>query len=353
MKIWSQVLEVPILDPFANFFEAGGNSMLILNLFAEIERRFEKTLNPTIFFERPTLAHLADMIRQSNRAENNSLVVGLAVGSSRIRPLFLTPGVTGRGVDYVHLARSINPDVPLYAIHMPGLDGGRDRYGDTGALATDFADAIQAVQPVGPYALAGFSAGCIVAVAISEVLLERGEGVDFVGLIDGTPPAAIRFPSPFSSPRRFARLVRTMIDRIREILRQPGWMQVLWLRGRFAMRRVASSWIPDSKKYELSVDDLFGGDGIRFSEVDREVMQSRLSMLMTYDPKPVSVDVALFRVASDPLEGPHEPDLGWSRLVTGKVSIEIIPGTHRDILGATGALALAQRMNCHLGARGP
>ena len=147
--------------------------MLVLNLFAEIERRFEKTLNPTVFFERPTLAHLADMIRQSNRVENNSLVVGLAAGSSRIRPLFFTPGVTGRGVDYVHLARSIHPDVPLYAIHMPGLGGGNDRYGDTGTLATDFADAIQAVQPVGPYALAGFSAGCIVAVAISEVLLKR------------------------------------------------------------------------------------------------------------------------------------------------------------------------------------
>ena len=119
------------------------------------------------------------------------------------------------------------------------------------------------------------------------------------------------------------------------------------------MRRVASSWIPESKKYELSVDDLFASDGVRFAEADRQVMQSRLSMLMAYDPKAIPIDVALFRVASDPFEGPHEPDLGWSRLISGKVSIEIISGSHRDILSAAGAPALAHLISRHLAARIP
>jgi amino acid adenylation domain-containing protein len=350
IQIWNDILETNIDDKCKNFFESGGNSMLALNLFAEIERRFQKIVNPSHFFKHPTLAQLANMIRQAEAAEKNSLIVRLAAGSQNIRPLFLTPGLAGRGIDYVHLSHSINSDVPLYAICMPTPENASADYADARTLASMFADEIQAVQPEGPYALAGFSAGCIVAIAISEILLERGAQVDFVGLIDGTPPSAIRFPSPFSSPRRLVRLARTIVDRIRDILKHPGSIQALWSRSRFAMRRVASTNNFSSNKYELNIEDLFGGS-IQVTEIDREVMQSRLSALMAYDPQPISVDISLFRVASDPFEGPHEPDLGWSRLVNGKISIEIIPGNHRDMLNVIGAPILAKRMNPHLEAR--
>jgi thioesterase domain-containing protein len=51
-------------------------------------------------------------------------------------------------------------------------------------MASDYADVIQAQQPVGPIRLLGFSFGGFIAMAIASLLERAGRSVDFVGLID-------------------------------------------------------------------------------------------------------------------------------------------------------------------------
>jgi aspartate racemase len=348
LEIWSDILGVTVRDSPADFFDLGGNSLLALNLFAVIERRFNKAVNPVAFFRTPTLVHLAEMIRTSAGDESRTPLLRLVVGSPGVRPLFFTPGVPGRGFHYVHLAQALDATIPVYSLQVRGLRTGEIPHSDTLAAARDYANWIQEVQPKGPYALTGFSAGCIVAIAVADVLLQRGERLDFVGLIDGVPPTTIRFPTPLSSPQRFARFARTTVDRVREILKRPDAPQALWWRGRSAARRVMARWLPGMAHREISVDDLFIGSGVRFTKRDWQLMQAHLSMLMHYKPDPVALDIVLFRSLLDPFEGPYEADLGWSRLVTGRIAIEVFGSRHRDLLGASGAPELGKRINRYL-----
>ena len=60
-------------------------------------------------------------------------------------------------------------------------------------MASRYLAAIRSVQPHGPYRLVGYSAGGLIAYAMAEQLIEEGETLAFLGLIDAsatcpTPP---------------------------------------------------------------------------------------------------------------------------------------------------------------------
>jgi hypothetical protein len=73
-------------------------------------------------------------------------------------------------------------------------------------------------------------------------------------------------------------------------------------------------------------------------------MQAHLDATSAYEPGAQVIDVVLVRTALDPIEGPHEADLGWRRAVRGTVTIVPVPGGHDELLTAQGAPALAQRL---------
>jgi hypothetical protein len=61
--------------------------------------------------------------------------------------------------------------------------------------------------------------------------------------------------------------------------------------------------------------------------------------------------MVLFRVALDPFEGPHEEELGWRRVTTGRITVEYLPGTHQHVLTAGGSQDLASRLEPYLRCR--
>src|SRR5207237_3343100 len=62
---------------------------------------------------------------------------------------------------------------------------------DPQQLAAVYVEAMQSVQPAGPYHLAGWSAGGTIACAMAQVLEQRGETVDYLGLFDAPPPGVL------------------------------------------------------------------------------------------------------------------------------------------------------------------
>ena len=351
LEIWSELLGVSVRDANADFYEMGGDSLAVLSLFAAIEKRFEKTLNPVSFLRMPTLKHLAEMIRGEQDPVVGSALLRMTAGKSGIRPLFLTPGVTGRASDYVHLARILDESYAVYAIQIRGLRNREAPHRSLAEAVQEYVTWMQEVQPKGPYALAGFSAGCIVAIAIADVLIERGESVDFVGLLDGVPPPTILYPNPFGNLRRLASFGRTALGRIAEALRDANPMRTLWRRGRYSLRRIWEHWSSGASGQDMTIDEVFGGHAPEFTKEDKQIMQAHLSMLLQSEPKPVPIDAVLFRTSLNPITGPYEPDLGWHRLIRGDITIEMIPGEHNDLIAERGASALGESMNRHLARR--
>jgi thioesterase domain-containing protein len=71
------------------------------------------------------------------------------------------------------------------------------------AMAARMVPVMQEIQPRGPYRLAGYSLGGVLAYAIAQHLLSIDETVSFVGLIDVALPAGEQRTTP-ATKRRYS-----------------------------------------------------------------------------------------------------------------------------------------------------
>lgn len=61
-KIWKDALRVEKLEPGANFFDAGGDSLMVMDVIARVREELGVELPLMAFFEDPTIPHLASVI---------------------------------------------------------------------------------------------------------------------------------------------------------------------------------------------------------------------------------------------------------------------------------------------------
>lgn len=349
MLIWTELLRTPVPDTQTSFFALGGNSLVAVQMFTLVEKRLGKSCNVMEFFKDPTVSALRRLIETHDGTDWKASRLQLAAGRPGELPLFFAPSVTGRAIDYVHLGEALGQRHPVHALQIRGLREGEPQHDDLFSAANHYADLMQGVQPQGPYAVIGFSAGGIIALAIAEVLHERGQETAFLGVLDSVPPVPAK--SPFTSPVRFARLLRTVAGRVREVASGPDAMAHLRARAMSALKRSAANWLPLPIEQETKVEGLFVGARVELSEAEARVMQTHLNTILAYKPRLYPLDLVLFRTHLDPFEGPHEPDLGWSRAVRGRVEIDTLPCQHHELLTREGAPRLAALMLPHLARR--
>ncbi|RTE87919.1 amino acid adenylation domain-containing protein, partial [Bradyrhizobium sp. LVM 105] len=184
-RIWAELLGVERIGRNDHFFELGGHSLLAVHLLSRA-LKFGLSFSATDLFRAPVLKELASKIRLQVQPSNSAVVSVRPTGSQP--PLFFVP--TGWG-DYSYvlgLAAEMDADCPVYALPWPPFD---DVCPPTlEAMAAEVIVAIKQIQPRGPYRLAGYSSGAILAYAIAEQLLSIDEVVSFIAFIDVSPPAA-------------------------------------------------------------------------------------------------------------------------------------------------------------------
>ena len=231
LGIWSEMLKEPISDPRADFFEVGGDSLLAVRLFVEIESELQVQCNPQKFFSDPTVETLAKLIRSNETTDFEAALLPLAEDPADVRPLFFAPTISGRVTDYFHLSDLLKGTAPMYGLQMRGLRDGEEMHDNIRDAAEFYIERMREIQPKGPYSLAGYSAGGTVSLAIAEALHEQGETTDLLLMLD-VVPMGINIASPFSSPRRLWRLGSTTIDRIKELFEEEDFFRNLINRGK-------------------------------------------------------------------------------------------------------------------------
>jgi thioesterase domain-containing protein len=166
-----------------DFFELGGTSLQALRIFARIEADLGRSLSPTTIVQAPTIARLAEFTRLSTDVTASEPLVPLRL-SGKNSPLFLAHNRYCFVMYYRHLLSALKSDRPVFALQPPPLDA-RNRIPRTiEAMAADYVPEIRRVQPHGPYFLAGHSFGGRVAFEIAQQLMQAGERVEFLGLMD-------------------------------------------------------------------------------------------------------------------------------------------------------------------------
>jgi thioesterase domain-containing protein len=174
-----------------SLYELGVSSVEIIKLTKFIRRRLQLTEEIPVItvMTNPTIRGLAAAVKKLREPHQYNPIVTLHAGGSKT-PLFLIhPGV-GEILVFLNLAKYIT-DRPVYAIRARGFDG-EPFFKDISEIAHTYFDAIRNTQPKGPYAIAGYSFGAMLAFETAKLLEANGDEVKFLGCFNLPPHIKFR-----------------------------------------------------------------------------------------------------------------------------------------------------------------
>ncbi len=186
LQIWSNILKVDKIGVQDNFFDLGGHSLLAPYLMTQIKQQIGKDIALKDLFQNSTIEQLAAIIQKESEDSSPSCLVAIQPKGSNL-PFFCVPGAGGRPFYFYQLGRCLGDDQPLYSFE-------NNLYQELGAIthiedmASIYIEAMQAVQPQGPYFLGGHSYGGNVAFEMAQQLRNQGQEVALLAIVDSSAP---------------------------------------------------------------------------------------------------------------------------------------------------------------------
>ncbi|HEX7505320.1 MAG TPA: amino acid adenylation domain-containing protein [Polyangia bacterium] len=188
-EVWRHVLGVERLGIRDSFFDIGGQSLLAVKLLGQISRVFGKRMPLTVLLEAPTVEQLAKHLEDTENNDGvHSLVPLQATGTKA--PLYWIPGGAALGLfTFSHdFIERLGPDQPVYGLASAFPKNAAD-IERVEQRAARYLKLIRRKQPHGPYNFNGFCAGGTIAFEMAQQLLEQGEEVGLLNLVNCWCPA--------------------------------------------------------------------------------------------------------------------------------------------------------------------
>ena len=184
LQIWRDVLRRQDAGMNDDFFSLGGHSLLAVRMTARIRNELGLELGLGELLQCPNVTSIADLLRSRRRgwADIDPIVELQGAGSKN--PLYLLHPIGGSVFCYSPLARALGTDRPILAFQSSTQEPCAGQARDLRAMAESYVKALTDRQPKGPYNLAGWSFGGVLAFEMARLLHERGQRVAFLGLID-------------------------------------------------------------------------------------------------------------------------------------------------------------------------
>jgi thioesterase domain-containing protein/acyl carrier protein len=350
---WREVLKLDRVGVEDNFFELGGHSLLavkLVNLLSQtgIEITIEDLLRHA------TIASLAKYVAQRKDQASRQDIVPIRVTGTE-RPLFLIHEIHGIDYYFAWLAPHIDSNVPVYGLPAIPVDATQLRTVE--GIASRMIAIIRSIQPVGPYRVAGWSFGGVVAFEIAAQLIGQDQLVEFVGLLDSYSPTLVR--DIRGDRHRHNHFYDHLIDFCQSILALVEEVNRQNDQTRLAQHQFDPEMIRqiiralEEKSEEFDFDDFvstcrdarllpwFLGDS-ETTEIQQHVARvaSHYEALENYLVSPIPIPVHLFAAADQALvfeARPHlaDPLLGWgSVLPADQIRLVSVPGNHQSMVGA-------------------
>jgi len=320
-SIWEEVLGVADVMADHNFFDLGGHSLLATQVVARIRQRMGTDLALLTLFESPDLAALAAAVDalaagELDQSRQRELMPIVLLRPGHLHPaLFCVHPSGGTAFCYRALAAHLGDGQRFVGLQAGGLEAEGEALDHIEQMADRYVRAVRAVQPEGPYVLAGYSMGAFVAWEMARQLLAHGAEVARLMLI-----------AP-SSPRRRS-------DRYRSELRR-SWNELATFVS--DLREGAFDDQSDDELTEalgkLCNPDLVLEGGV----TDRELLARRLDVglrnnraVVRYRVRPHRAPVTL--ILPDQDAGPGSLARDWRRYTQGPFESAVVPGHHWSLV---------------------
>lgn len=333
-EFWRELLGIDQIGVDDNFFDIGGHSLVAVRLFRSVRKEFGVDLPISTLFEAPTIALLAKLLPA---AANDEMDVQAATTAAPVElihrvsmhipadksatPLFICAGMFGNVLNLRQLARQVGMQRPVYGLQARGIYGDTPPHETFEEAAASCIVEMRAVQPHGPYLLAGFSGGGLVAYEMAQQLMAAGEVVSQVIMLD----------TPLPTQPDLSRLDRASMKL--QDLRRDGF-------GFFAR------YLADRAAWELEKRQKQEGLALAGAtdRLNNEAVESAFRRaLERYTVRPYAGDVALFRPQPEieyhlsngrklmPGRNFFFEDNGWTSFVA-RLKVVVVPGDHDSMV---------------------
>ncbi|MFF0717652.1 amino acid adenylation domain-containing protein [Micromonospora sp. NPDC003816] len=313
--LWAEFFARDRVGVTENFFTLGGNSLLAVRLMARIRARTGRVLPLAELFARPTIRHLADLVRDTSAPDRRAALVPIRTGGDAV-PVFFVHPVGGDVLCYSGLADRLGPGQPFYGLQVPDVDPAPQSLAE---LAAHYVDVVRREFPAGPYRLGGWSMGGMIALEMARQITATGAEVEVVLAVDIMEP-----------PRRRE-------DAVDETV-LLSWLarDLAGLTGRV--------WRPDPATFTPEADnsalDLLYAEARRRevlpAEVDLDTLTAiadrfsrNFRALLDHQPQPYSGRVCFLRARDGGAD--VETTQAWMDLVTDGVRLDV-PGDHYTVM---------------------
>lgn len=331
VNIWQKLLGIEPIGTQDDFFELGGDSLLAIGLISKLKEKLNKELSTASLYQASTVEKQAILLMGQNDSLPWSPLVDIQAEGSK-PPLFCVHPAGGHAICYYDLSRCLDKDQPFYGLQAWGLEEGQQPYATAEEMAAFYLKTIKAHFPHGPYRLAGWSFGGLIAFELAQQFRAQGDEVALLALFD----------SQLSDTLTGAQLAE---EDSAEIL-----------------VNVMSVMIPDLSLEELRELDeeeqlhyvmdkalqvgLFppGTDFMVFKRL-WDVLITNRRIIQTYIPKIYEGRVSFFQ-ADELGKGLHvKAGEAWQQFVAQQLDLHIIPGNHYNMVSSPQVEILAEELS--------
>ena len=337
--VWRELLGVDEVGRDDDFFALGGHSLAAVRLFARIRKQWNVDLPLATLFQGSTLGGLAALVAQAGNLDTTlpgtppptsapasnviqlprgwSPLVPICRGSPERRPLFCVHGAGGNVLNFKVISDRLGPKQPFYGLQAQGVDGRLPPLSTVEEMAAQYVEAIRTVDAKGPYRLAGYSGGGVIAYEMAQQLRRSGAQVETIVLMDTLSPAAAR-------------------------AKVPMWEKV-WLKRHWSLE-FALDWPSRRRRgremqrnYQLALEKLARGEPLPPELVDFHLFRNFTDAQAQYQPQPYDGDVVLLKAElAETLYLHAGPTLGWDANVRGEIRVTVIGGSHFTMMAEPG-----------------
>ncbi len=341
--MWSELLEISKIGRDDDFFALGGHSLMALRLFSRINREFNLTLPLAALLGHPTIRELAKLVSPTVEsvaiakptAPTKGHFVTLAQGTTST-PLFCIHGGDGGVLFYRNLAAMMPADLPFHAIESLELgNSGKIESCSIEETATAYLQILLENQPVGPYRLAGYSFGGVVAHEMACQLEKLGHVVEFLGLIDTHNP---------STPTRRYSLPERLTVFWQQNSNAPLFERIGKLRQRFG------EGVRTHRRIKAEVQAARAcGPAESYSDLRRvQVREENWRAMKAYRPGPFNGRITLFKTSALNDKVEYATDYGWAELALDGLDIVSVAGEHLTLFAPENVNHLADVLTASL-----
>jgi thioesterase domain-containing protein len=250
------------------------------------------------------------------------------------------------GMDFMDLARSLEPDVRFYGIQAPpGLMADEEFGKSVESIAEYYTAALVNFQPTGPLLLGGYCVGGVIALAMADRLRARGREVGPLLIIDGVPEN-----TGVTCGRWNARYLLELARNARawvghgDLMRTRTLRSLMWSISNNA-RAIGKRAI--GLKRGQKIGGGYGIEGImdvsRYSPVHKAFINRLFGALLTHEPKSYSGEIVVYEASVNPLLSLPQIGRIWRQFASQSEIVRIV-GTHIGMMHEPYVGALSEHM---------